>query len=810
MKKIFLLIITLMAYSHCVLSSVGFEKKKINFDWKFSLVNSENASAKEFDDSGWRTLNLPHDWSIEAQYLESNPSGTSGAFLPGGIGWYRKNINVEKLSDDKLYSIHFDGVYLNSDVWINGHHLGFYPNGYIGFEYDVTPYLVEGENTVAVKVDHSKLPSGRWYTGSGIYRNVWWETKNKLHVERNEVNITTPIVTNEKATIHIESSIKNGFDEKKKVNVAFNIIDENDKVVDSHTKSINLNKSQLLSLDFNITTPFLWSPDSPSMYRLETVISQNDKVIDVLETNFGIRTLDWRPKEGLFLNDAPILMKGLSNHQDAGPVGVAVPEDVLYRRLKLLKEMGCNALRTAHHPFAPEFYTMCDTMGFMVMDEAFDGWWTKKAEYDYGLYFDKYWESDLQSFIKRDRNHPSVVIWSIGNEVRDFTNEQQEKLVTELKKWDKTRPVTQGRGYIGTHIDIAGFNGHGELKKVLENYHEKHPEKLIIGTEITHTLQTRGIYRTQTWYRTKDNPAPWEKPEHFKKFEAKVYKIPNLAEEEIFTGVTPKYQSSYDNSIVRIGVRDEWNRVEELDYYVGNFRWTGFDYLGESFNWPARTANFGIVDLAGFPKDHYYLYQSLWSDKPMVHILPHWTHTGKENVKIPVVVYTNCEEAELFLNDESLGKKEMTSSNQIVWQVPYKAGTLKVEAFTDGKLMTSKSVRSAGKAYTTKITTDKKEIKSDKEEILHCEVSVIDESGDFVPNADDELEFEVKGAGNIIGIENGDILDMSSSKYDLKRNVFNGKCLLIIQSNGEKGEITINVKSKTLKPQKMVINTNIL
>ncbi|MBD0402027.1 glycoside hydrolase family 2 TIM barrel-domain containing protein [Flammeovirga sp. EKP202] len=810
MKKIILFIGVYLALCQVVFSSEGRQVKSINFDWKFTLTNPQGASAKAFDDTKWRTLDLPHDWSIEGEFKKENPSGTSGTFLPGGIGWYRKDIELEKIDPNTVYSIRFDGVYLNSDVWINGFHLGFHPNGYLGFEYDLTPYLIEGKNTIAVKVDHSKLPSGRWYTGSGIYRNVWWETKDKTHLLEDDLFITTPQVTPKKAILHLVASILNQKKRKAKVEVQLNILDKEGQLVSSTVKKYQFQKQQEIALDFEVENPNLWSPKSPSMYTMETIITHNGEEIDCYSTTFGIRKVEWKPNEGVFLNDEPILIKGLSNHQDAGPLGVAVPEDVLYRRLKMLKDMGCNALRTAHHPFAPEFYTMCDTMGFMVMDEAFDGWWNTKAKFDYGLHFEEYWKKDLETFIKRDRNHPSVVIWSVGNEVKGYTNEQQKLLVEEAKKWDTSRPVTQGRGYKGDHIDIAGFNGHGEFKNVLEKYNEDHPQKLIIGTEITHTLQTRGVYRTKTWYRTKDNPAPWEKPEHFKKLEPKIYKIEDLSEEEVFEGISPKYQSSYDNSIVRIGVRDDWNRVEQMDFYVGNFRWTGFDYLGESFNWPARTANFGIIDLAGFPKDHYYLYQSLWSDQPMVHLLPHWSHKGKEGVKIPVVVYTNCDEAELFLNGASLGRKPMNESRQIVWQVPYQKGELKAVAYMDDKIQASKTIKTAEEAYTTTLTTDKRVLQADRKDVLHCEVSVVDQNGVFVPDASNELQFKVTGGGHLIGIENGDILDMSSSKYDLNRKAFNGRCLLIIQSNGQKGNIKIEVEGEGLKSQQLIINTIVL
>ncbi|WP_281612778.1 sugar-binding domain-containing protein [Flammeovirga sp. SubArs3] len=793
------------------LSSIGFsqtvrERISLDFDWKFTKEEVSNAQEIAFDDSNWRVLNVPHDWSIEGEYREENPSGKSGAFLPGGIGWYRKEIQVaDKHADDK-YFITFDGVYLNSDVWINGHHLGFHPNGYMSFEYDLTPYLKEGKNTLAVKVDHSKLPSGRWYTGSGIYRHVWLTKTKNIYIPQSGTFVTTPQVSKASASVQIVTSLKSELKAAKKITLKSIVRSNTGEVVSETTTKYKLQKIGKITQNVQLENPKLWSPTTPNMYTLESVVMVDKIVKDTYSTPFGIRKVEWKNNEGLFLNDTPILLKGLSNHQDAGALGVAVPNDVLYHRLKLLKEMGCNALRTAHHPFSPEFYAMCDTMGFMVMDEAFDGWWRPKAKFDYGNYFADYWQKDLEGFLKRDRNHPSVIMWSVGNEVHKFTNEEQKILVDFVKSIDPTRFVTQGRGYKGTHIDIAGFNGHGEFKNVLEDYHAKNPDQLIVGTEITHTLQTRGIYRTQTWYRTKDNPAPWEKPEQFAKMENKVYKIPNLSDEEVFPNITNKYQSSYDNSIVRIGVRDDWNRVEKYDYYVGNFRWTGFDYLGESFNWPARTANFGIIDLAGFPKDHYYLYQSLWSNEPMVHVLPHWNHQGKEGQKIPVVVYTNTSSIELFLNGKSLGEKVMGKERQLVWQVPYEKGEIKAIARNKNKKVAEDIVRSSGEANSFQLIPSKTEVYANQTDVIRCEVNIIDKDGVFVPDADHLVEFTLDGPAKILGVENGDILDLSSNKAKF-RKVFNGKCVLFFQSSDEAGLIKLTVKSTKLNSKTMTFKS---
>ena len=781
------------------------ERFSLDFDWRFIQEDVCNAELPEFDDTNWRKLDVPHDWSIEGNYEENNPSGKAGAFLPTGIGWYRKHIVIEELHSSNRFFVEFDGVYMNSEVWINGHYLGKRPNGYIGFSYELSQYLKEGDNVLAVRVDHSKSPSGRWYTGSGIYRHVWLTRTSDVYIPQWGTQITTPKVNKNNAKVDFSVKIKNTTEAPQEIILKSSIWDRDDnKVLEIETKKTIAEEGEFNQEAF-IENPALWSPDQPNIYILKNQLEINGILKDTYSTVFGVREIEFRGSKGLFLNGENLKFKGLSNHHDAGAVGAAVPNDVLYKRLKMLKDMGVNALRTTHNPFSPEFYAMCDTLGFMVMNEAFDGWWNPKAKYDYGKYFAEWWQRDLNDFIRRDRNHPSVVIWSIGNEVHGFLPEQQKEIVDYLKTIDATRAVTQGEGHSAPYIDIAGFNGNGEFNDVLQNYHKENPDKAIIGTEITHTLQTRGVYRTQTWYRTKDNPAPWETKEDFKRIEPRVTKIKDLSDEEVFTNTNPKYQSSYDNSIVRIGVRDDWNRVEKYEWYIGNFRWSGFDYLGESFGWPARTANFGIIDLAGFPKDHYYLYQSLWSKDPMVHLLPHWTHPGKEGIEIPVVVYTNCDAAELFLNGKSLGSKDMDlKERQLVWKVPYTPGTLTVKASTNGQVLTEKTYKTAGNPAVVQLQPDKTTIIANRRDVVHCEVIISDNYGVMVPSANNFVTLKVEGPAHIIGVENGDILDLSSHKMNY-RKAFNGKFLLLLQATDQPGEIIINAESEGLQSGRVVI-----
>lgn len=778
--------------------------ENFDFDWRFHLGDVDGAGKLSFDHSNWRTLDLPHDWSIEGDYDSANEAGIAGGFLPTGIGWYRKEFQPEPDWRDKKAFVEFDGVYMNSTVWINGMKLGNRPYGYIGFSYDLTPHLKEGRNVIAVRVDHSKAPSGRWYTGSGIYRHVRLVTTNKTYVPQWGTYVKSTVAGSE-GIVTINTEIVNEGDEPKIVTVRQSLMDRDERVKQSTDTLISLVEGRSrVSQQMRVANPALWSVERPYTYRAVTEILQDGKIVDRCFATTGFRTVEIDAQTGLKLNGKKLVLKGVSNHHDAGPVGAAVPEDVLYRRLKLLKEMGCNAIRTTHNPFAPEFYHMCDTMGFLVMDEAFDGWEEPKAKYDYGLYFEEWWERDLTDFIKRDRNHPSVIFWSVGNEVKGFTNETQKMLVGLVRSLDDTRPVTQGRGYMGEYSDIAGFNGHGENKGFLEKFHQKNPGKVLIGTEITHSYQTRGIYRTKTWYRSRDFIAPWENENTWDNVKGNVYKIDDLADPEVFGGVDKNYQSSYDNSIVRMGVRDYWKVTKDLPYFLGAFRWTGFDYLGESFGWPARTVSFGILDLAGFPTDHYYLYQSLWSDEPMVHLLPHWTHPGKEGVEIPVVVYTNAESAELFLNGRSLGEKPMTDEFQIVWKTPYEAGELKVVAKSNGKVAAEKIIRTAGAAEKIAISADKYTIKANRAGVAHLEVSVQDAEGNDVPDAGELVHFTIEGPAKFIGFENGDILDLSNAKIP-ERRTFSGKCLALIQSTGKPGTITVRAHSPNLKSGEIMI-----
>lgn len=784
-------------------TSIATERNiNIDFDWKFNLDDSSEFKDPSYDDSKWRELNLPHDWSIEGEYNENNPAGKKGGFLPTGTGWYRHHLIYKPEWKNKRVYLRFDGVYLNSDVWVNGKHAGHRPNGYVSFSYDITDLMkVKGKqpknNVIAVRVDHKLAPTGRWYTGSGIYRHVWLDVVDEVHIPHDGIFVRTDHINfaNNNAKVLVDTEIKKP-NNTKALKVVQLLKDHQGNVVVNSTKAIPNTDSDTLTVSqaFQVNNATLWSTDTPYLYTLETRLLSGHKQVDTKETKVGIRSIGYNVKEGFLLNNKAVELEGMSFHHDAGPVGAAVPDDIWRKRLQQLKDMGMNALRPAHTPFAPIFYQLADEMGFMIMNEAFDGWETEKADYDYGLHFEQWWQTDLAAIVKRDRNHPSVVMWSVGNEVTDATSETQKKLVHFIKSLDSTRPVTQGRGYMLGHLDIDGFNGHGEYKGYLEEHFKNHPNTTQVGTEITHTLQTRGIYRTKTFYRDKvHNPYRWNK------IKDKVLYTPDFTAEEVFTDENPHYASSYDNHYVRMNARDEIKMTRRLPYLLGTFRWTAFDYIGEARAWPERTRNFGIIDLAGFEKDMYYLYQSQWSEKPMVHMLPHWTHPGKEGVNIPVVVYTNLKEAELFLNGKSLGNKRMTDDLQIVWNVPYQAGELKVVA-KEGDIVKTQTYYTAGQPDSVKLTADRYSLTPNQTDVAFITVDVVDNQGHFVPRANTMLSLKLTGPAKIIGVENGDILD-HSHHVATNRKAFSGKLMVMIQSLDKAGDIRLKVSGDGIKSQ---------
>lgn len=831
MKKHYLFLFICTVLFSCSSSKKVRENVDFTEGWKFYLGDDSIAYNAQYDDAKWRILDLPHDWSIEADFSLKNPATPGGGALPGGIGWYRKDFMVDKSDEGKNVYIDFDGIYWNSKVWINGHLLGERPNGYISFRYDLTPYIKVGErNVIAVRVDNSKQPNSRWYSGSGIYRNVRLVTTNALHVDLWGTYVTTPTVTKDNAEIKIETNIKNSSDLSQTFELYSILIDKDGKEIAgiNNSESVGVGENISMNQSLKVSNPILWSIDNPYLYKIVTRIEQNGKVVDEYETPLGIRYFSFDPNKGFFLNGESVKIKGVCNHHDLGFLGAAVNTRAIERQLEILKEMGCNGIRTSHNPPAPELLDLCDKMGFIVMDEAFDMWRKKKSPYDYSQYFPEWHERDLTDLILRDRNHPSIFMWSIGNEIleqwshinADTLDLQQANMVLNFantlnkkdidakelhvnslltikladiaKKLDPTRPITTGNNETepSNHIfrsgamDIIGFNYH---ENNWVNFHEKFPNQKLIITESTSGLMSRGYYempsdRMNIW------PERWDKP-----FERPVH-----------------HCSSYDNCHVPWGSthEDTWRLVKNYDHISGVYLWTGFDYLGEPtpFWWPSRSSYFGVIDLAGFPKDIYYMYQSEWTNKDVLHIFPHWN--WKEGQTVDIWAYfNNADEVELFLNGLSLGKKAKEKDvYHVFWRVPFQKGTLKAVSYKDGKEVLTREVKTTGDPFSIRLTADRQTIKADGKDLSFITVEALDAEGNPVPVADNLINFTIEGDGFIAGTDNGDPTDPNSLKKP-SRKLFSGKALAVVQSHKKAGKIILKATSSNLKQASIEINS---
>jgi beta-galactosidase len=775
--------------------------------WKFFLGDDKNASATGFNDQSWRVLDLPHDWSIEGEFNKDQPTGGLGGYLPTGIGWYRKQFVLPSLVKGKQISIQFDGIYMNSEVWINNHYLGKRPNGYISFVYDLTPYLVPGKNTIAVKVDNSKQPNSRWYSGSGIYRHVWLNITNPLHIAQWGTYVTTPEVNAGAATVSVKTKIENSAGNIGKGTLLSKILDENGREVASAetTVSLSAKTSDSFSQQIQVQLPALWSVDSPHLYTLHSIIKVGSKTVDDFLSTFGIRKIEYSAVNGFTLNGKRIKMNGVCLHHDGGCVGAAVPVKIWEARLKLLKDMGCNAIRTSHNPVAPELLDLCDKMGFLVMDEAFDAWETGKVINDYHLYFDEWSQIDVVDQIHRDRNHPSIVLWSAGNEIPDQTKDKGVELLKGLlatfHREDPTRPVTTANDDIAADSnstklafmeaeDIVGYNyvdrwhERRELFYSLDRY--DHPKWKMIGTE-SESLR---------------NPR-----------------------EDSLGNDMNKVHANYLSGMIR--TEQLWKFVAVHDYVIGDFMWTGIDYLGEA-RWPNKGSISGEIDMTNRPKDGYYFYQSQWTAKPVLHLFPHWNWPGREGQIIPVVAYTNCDSVELFVNGKSYGIKVQefprqgnayawnkyakpyvnitTADLHLSWDVVYEPGTIKAVGRKNGKQVIIDEITTAGKPYALKITTDSSRVSADGKEVALMYVDVVDDKGNVVPDARNRINFTITGNGKLIGVDNGDQRDTNSFKLRY-REAFKGHAYAVIQADRRPGDILFTVQADGLKQSSVKIET---
>lgn len=806
------------------------EKICFNDNWSFSLSDNPKASETDFDDKEWRVLNLPHDWAIEGDFSKDNPSGTGGGALPGGIGWYRKTFIPSNEDSDKIIRIDFDGIYMNSEVFINGQSLGKRPYGYISFGYDITPYLKWNEkNVIAVRVDNSEQPNSRWYSGCGIYRNVWLTKTSPVHVDEWGTYVTTSEISNDNATLNIVTTVQNSGNNNETVTLKSILNDMDGAVVAETESSVSVVAGQKsnISHTLNISSPKLWDTENPYLYSLVTEIIKDGKCIDRYTTTTGVRNFKFDAEKGFILNGKQTKINGVCMHHDLGCLGAAVNTRAIERQLQILKEMGCNGIRCSHNPPAPELLDLCDKMGFIVMDEAFDMWHKKKTSHDYAKYFNEWHEKDLRDFILRDRNHPSIFVWSIGNEVLEQWSDAKadtlsleeanlilnfghsadmlakdgemsvnslltKKLADFVRELDTTRPITAGcnEPNPGNHLfksgalDIIGYNYHNaNIYDVPKNF----PGKPFIITESNSALMTRGYYRMPSnemfiW------PERWDKPFYDKSFSC----------------------SSYDNCHAPWGNTHEENikLVRNNDFISGQYIWTGFDYIGEPtpYGWPARSSYFGIVDLAGFPKDVYYLYQAEWTNKQVLHLFPHWNWTEGQEIDM-WCYYNNADEVELFINGESQGIRSKDEDNlHVVWRVKFIPGTVKVVARKNGNIIAEKEIHTAGTPHKIRLTPDRDIITADGKDLSFVTVEVLDKDNNLCPLSENLINFEVKGNAFISGVDNGCQTSMERFK-DNKRKAFNGKCLVVLQNNGEKGTATLTANSNGLESSTIEIKS---
>ena len=799
MKRLFFLCVALMAIS---LSMQARQRDNFDKGWLFILGDSAQMATPAYNDSHWRKLSLPHDWAIEGDFYAGNPSGAGGGALPGGIGWYRKHFLLDcEAEPGGRYFIEFDGVYMNSTVYVNGQEVGHRPYGYSSFEYDITKYLKRGDNVIAVKVDNSDQPNSRWYSGCGIYRHVWLTKTNAVHVKHWGVHVQTDAKTGQ---IKVEADVEG------------NNYKVRNTVYDASGKEVGL----------KVKNPHLWSVEDPYIYKVRTQVLVGGKVVDEVWTTTGFRDFKFDAETGFWLNGKNFKLNGVCEHHDFGCLGAAVNEDAMHRKLSKLKAMGVNSIRSSHNPPAPELLNMCDTMGIIVMDESFDMWRRKKTAGDYARFFEEWHERDLTDLILRDRNHPSILMWSIGNEVLEqWSSADADELTLEqanlilnaghdastlahgeemspnslltrhladiVKRYDTTRPILAGCNepdpnnhlFKSGAIDIIGFNYHHQWVKDVP---KKFPGKPFIFSESVSALQTRGYYKMPsdeiTWA-----PQEWWLP---------------------YTD--PSYMcSAYDNMHASWSSTHEetWDVVKHNAFVGGQYIWTGFDYIGEPtpYGFPARSSYFGVIDLAGFPKDTYYMYQSEWTTKPVLHLFPHWNWLEGQQIDM-WCYYNNADEVELFINGKSQGvrrktgeqpegrydmhntKAKLNSEYHVGWRVTFNPGEVKVVARKDGHVVGEQTIKTAGAPARIRLSKDYQ-----GKNTTFITAEVVDKDGNLCPWADDMIYFISEGDGKILGTDNGCQTSMENFKAP-QRKAFFGKCMVVVSGNG-----SITAKSPMLQ-----------
>ena len=774
------------------------QKKLFNNDWLFHKGDIINVLNNIYDTVDWRNVNLPHDWGIAGPFSKEWASGTG--YLPGGIGWYKKSFYINKNWKNKNVFIYFDGVYKNGEVWINGHYLGKRPNGFVTFCYELTPFLnFKEKNYIVVKVDHNEFADSRWYTGSGIYRNVYLEVKDPLHIKQWGVKFSCKKVSINNADATIKIEIKNSYSTSKIITASVNLIDKSGSKVIEDKEVISckaLTDRTIADFSFKIKNPILWSVDAPNLYLLNVTLKSGEKIIDSYNEKVGIRSIRFDADNGFVLNDKNVKLKGVCIHDDAGVLGVAVPEEVWIRRLRYLKEMGCNAIRMSHNPHADYLYDLCDEMGFLVMDEAFDEWeapknkWVKgwnrgiPSKFGYSEHFTEYSKKDIQDMVLRNQNKCSIILWSIGNEI-DYPNDPYtDKILNEGKN-----PQIYGKGYLEDHPSAERLSALS--KQLVDNIKEVDTTRFI-------TAALAGVAMSNTTdYPSNLDVAGYNYQEY--RYAEDHKKYPN----RIIYGSENGMQYS------------AWKAVTDNNFIAGQFLWTGIDYLGEAGEFPVRSNAAGLLNLAGFPKTEYYYRQSLWSAKPMLYIgiddinakndpgtwshkrlIPEWKKLKGDSVKIKC--FTNCDEAEVLLNNVSLGRKKMTESIDAIlsWDTKYEDGKLEAKGYKNNKLIIDTVLLSAGNSDILQASVFEDALIRKKEtHVEQIEIVLKDKNKNIVFDADNEVMVKVSDDAVLLGLENGSSNNVNGYHSNMMK-LQNGRLVAYIQmkANNKKSKIEISAR----------------
>ena len=747
-----------------------------------------------FDDSSWRRLNLPHDWGVEGAFKQELPGGT-GRLPWWGVGWYRKHFSVPPGDSGRRLFLDVDGAMSYAAVWLNGQFVGGWPYGYASFQLELTPYVqYGGENVLAIRLDNPP-DSSRWYPGGGIYRNVWLEKTGPVHVGHWGTYVTTTEVSPDAAQVNLDVTVVNQAEREAAVTVRTTVYALNGTgqkaggavaVADPASLRIAPGARASAGLKASVSHPKLWSVKSPNRYSAVTTIEQEGRVVDSYDTPFGIRAIKFDPDRGFLLNGERVKIQGVCDHHDLGPLGAALNLRALERQIEMLREMGCNAIRTSHNPPAPELLDLCDRIGLLVMDESFDCWRRSKTRNGYHRLFDDWHEKDWRALIRRDRNHPCVILWSIGNEVAEQGSLEGHQLAAELTRIaheeDPTRPATAGcndvkAGYNGFQLTVDVF-GYNYKPEEYGKFHAQHPPLALYGSETASCVSSRGEYFF---------PVSTNKSEGRANYQVSSYDL-----------YAPPWATSPDT---------EFRGQDEFPFVAGEFVWTGWDYLGEPTpfgrrNDPARSSYFGVIDLAGFKKDRFYLYQARWRPElPMAHVLPHWNWPDRAGQVTPVHVYTSGDEAELFLNGRSLGRKKIGPREyRLSWdEVAYQPGRLKVVAYRQGKRWATDTVETTGPAAQLALRADRARIRADGQDLSFITVTVADQHGRLVPQSKNRVRFEISGPGEIAAVDNGDPTRLESFQAR-DCAAFNGLCLVVVRAtSGSGGAITLKALSEGLE-----------